>query len=128
MFEADLSSGRTALQRWQPPAEFYAKVEELAKTIKSEELFNLTALGFVLDAMILAEFTKFRPTEKVRLVEQKEQWPDGQTGTPKHPIDIEITEVLLEGRKRGADSTFRGARRDNYPVMAAPRKRLETIR
>jgi hypothetical protein len=101
--EADLSSGRIALERWQTPAEFISVVADLAEPIKSDKLFNLSAVGFVLDAIILDEFTKFRPTEKVHLVEQKEQWPDGQTGTPEHPIDIEITEVLEDGRRRGQE-------------------------
>ena len=96
-----LAAGRCALERWHTAAEFTAKVEELAKLVKSDKLFNLAGVGFLLDAMVLAEFTKFRPTENVHLVEQKEQWPDGQTGTPQKPIDIEITEVLEDGRRRG---------------------------
>jgi hypothetical protein len=97
----DLAAGRSVLERWQTPGEFRAKVEELAESIKSDKLFNRSEMGFLLDAMVLAEFVKFRPTESVRLVEQKEQWPDGQTGTAQKPIDIEITEVLEEGRRRG---------------------------
>ena len=99
----ELAEGRIALERWQTPAEFTAKVEKLAEPVKSHNLFNLAARGFLLDAMVLAEFVKFRPTENVHLVAQKEQWPDGQTGTPQNPIDIEITEVLEEGRKRGEE-------------------------
>jgi hypothetical protein len=96
-----LPAGRIAIERWQTPAEFIAKVEELAEPVKSDKLFNQAAVGFLLDAMVLAEFVKFRPPEQVRLVDQKEQWPDGQTGTPENPIDIEVTEVLEDGRKRG---------------------------
>jgi hypothetical protein len=107
---ADLVAGRAALERWQTPAEFIAKVEELARAIKSEPLFNRAAVGFLLDAMVLAEFVKFHATEKLRLVEQKRQWPDGQIGTPEAPVDVEITEVLEEGRKRGVEY-----RSDNQP-------------
>jgi hypothetical protein len=96
-----LAAGSSALERWQTPAEFIAKVEELDKVVKSDKLFNLSAMGFLLDALTLAEFVKFRPTEKVRLVGRKEQWPDGQTGTPQNPSNIEITEALEEGRRRG---------------------------
>jgi hypothetical protein len=98
-----LTAGRAALERWQTPAEFRAKVEELAEPIKSEPLFNRTKVRFLMDAMALAEFVKLRPTQQVHLVEEKEQWPDGQMGTPQSPLDIEITEVLEEGRKRGEE-------------------------
>lgn len=96
-----LPAGRTALERWQTPAEFIAKVEELAAPTKSDKLFNRAEASFLLDAMVLAEFVKFRPTEQVHLVGQSAQWPDGQTGSPKAPVNIEITEVLEEGRRRG---------------------------
>jgi len=98
-----LRGGRAALECWQTPAEFIAKVEELAESIKSEPLFNRAAVGFLLDAMVLAEFVKFRPTQQVHLVGENEQWPDGQTGTPQRPLNIEVTEVLEEGRKRGVE-------------------------
>ncbi|MCK1705333.1 hypothetical protein IVA86_29065 [Bradyrhizobium sp. 146] len=104
MFEESLEAlpdGRKALERWQTPAEFIAKVEELAAPIKSDKLFNRAEASFLLDAMVLAEFVKFRPTEQVRLVGQSAQWPDGQTGSPKASVNIEITEVLEEGRRRG---------------------------
>ena len=100
---ADLGAGRSGLERWQTPTEFIAKVEELADPVKSDTLFNRTRIGFLMDAMVLAEFVKLRPTESVHLVEQKEQWPDGQTGTPQNPMDVEVTEVLEEGRKRGVE-------------------------
>jgi hypothetical protein len=98
-----MAAGRTELERWQTPDEFTAKIEQLAEPVKSDKLFNQTGIGFLRDAMVLAEFVKFRPTTNVHLVEQKEQWPDGQMGTAQNPIDIEITEVLEEGRKRGKE-------------------------
>jgi hypothetical protein len=39
--------------------------------------------------------------EKVRLAGPNEQWPDGFTGTPKAFINIEVTEVVEPGRRRG---------------------------
>jgi len=98
-----LAAGRAALERWQSPDEFVAKVAALAEPIESEPLFNRGAVKFLHDAMVLAEFTKFRPTEKVRLTAEKDRWPDGQTGTAESPINIEVTEVLEEGRKRGEE-------------------------
>ena len=97
----ELAAGRSELERWQTPAAFIAKVKELGERVKSDKLFNLTTVKFLLDAMVLAEFVKFRPTEMVRLVEQRAEWPDGQIGTRKNPANIEITEAMEVGRKRG---------------------------
>lgn len=120
-----LAAGRRALERWQTPADFNSQVTKLAEPIKSDKLFNLTKMDFLFDAMVLAEFVKFRPTENVRLVEQREQWPDGQTGTPQTPIDIEITEVLEEGRKRG--DQYRNNRRPPDGTATDWRKRALAI-
>jgi hypothetical protein len=121
----ELDSGRSALECWQTPAEFTAKVEKLAESVKSDKLFNQSPMGFLLDAMVLAELTKFRPVEQVRLVDQKQQWPDGQIGTPQNPVDVEITEVLEEGRRRGDEY-----RNDGQPQDGTAddwRKRAEAI-
>jgi hypothetical protein len=75
-----LTAGRRVLERWQTPAEFIAKVDELADLVNSEELFNSPAAKFLQDAMVLATFVNYRATEKVHLVEEKEQWPDGRQG------------------------------------------------
>jgi len=120
-----LAAGRRALELWQTPAEFTAQVTKLAETVKSDKLFNLTEMGFLFDAMVLTEFVKSRPTETVRLVEQREQWPDGQTGTPQNPIDIEITEVLEEGRRRGEE--YRNNRRPQDGTADEWRKRALAI-
>lgn len=98
-----LAAGRMALEHWQTPETFIAKIDELSDLVESEPLFNLTLVKFLHDAMVLGEFTKFRPTEAVRLCAEKDQWPDGQTGTAQSPVNIEITEVLEEGRKRGQE-------------------------
>jgi hypothetical protein len=103
---------RHELTRWQSPQEFVAKVEELAAPIISEKLFNDPAAQFLLDAIPIAEFTKFRPTESVRLTDLKEQWPDGQIGTPKQPINVEVTEVLEAGRRRGDEYRNDGQAKD----------------
>jgi hypothetical protein len=62
--------------------------------------------------MVLAEFTKFRPTQKIRLTAEKERWPDGQMGAEQTPIDIEVTEVLEEGRRRGEEYRNEGQPQD----------------
>ncbi|WP_298242034.1 hypothetical protein [uncultured Bradyrhizobium sp.] len=96
-----LAEGRKALEAWQTPEQFKARIDELADAVDSEALFNRNETQFLRDAMTIETFTRYRPTEKVRLAKSTEQWPDGQTGTPEQPINIEATEVMEEGRKRG---------------------------
>ncbi|MBR0749447.1 hypothetical protein JQ582_36540 [Bradyrhizobium japonicum] len=96
-----LAAGRKALEAWQTPEQFKAKIDELADAVASEALFNRNETQFLRDAMIIETFTRYRATEKVRLAKAADQWPDGQTGTPEQPINIEVTEVMEEGRKRG---------------------------
>ena len=77
------------------------QVDEIADAVDSEALFNRNEVQFLRDAMVLATFVQYRTTEKVRLADEKDPWPDGFFGAPQAPVNIEVTEVLEEGRKRG---------------------------
>ncbi|MCP3439822.1 hypothetical protein [Bradyrhizobium sp. CCGUVB14] len=96
-----LAEGRKALEAWQTPEQFIAKVDEIAEGVDSEALFNRVETQFLRDAMTLATFIQYRATEGVRLAAEKDPWPDGQIGSSKAPVNVEVTEVLEEGRKRG---------------------------
>jgi hypothetical protein len=54
----------------------------------------------LLDALPIAEFTKHRAMNLVRLVEQQERLNDGQFRQTDHIVDIEVTEVMKPGRRR----------------------------
>jgi hypothetical protein len=102
----------TPLEVWCSPQTFFKKMEDLAKTITTEELFNAPQLGFVLETMILAEFAiKLEGAQKVRLATGGEKYPDGFVETPTGNLGIEVTEVDREARRRG----------DEYKSGAAPR-------
>jgi len=59
---------RAKLEIWCPPQEFYDKVDALAAKVTHEELFNSPRLGFLLDAMSIAEFVvKLGGVKSVRL-------------------------------------------------------------
>jgi hypothetical protein len=108
----NLKTARASLEVWCSPQTFFKKIEELAKTITTEELFNAPQLGFVLDAMILAQFAiKLEGAQKVRLATGGEKYPDGFVETPTGNLGIEVTEVDREARRRG----------DEYKSGAAPR-------
>lgn len=95
--DAEMTSARKALEQWQTPQDFVSRVESFAQLVKSSVLFNKPNARFLLDAIPVAEFSKHRAVQSVRLAEQHDAQVKDQTGT----FDIEVTEVLEPGRKRG---------------------------
>lgn len=108
--DAEITAAQQALAQWQTPQEFVSKVEGFAPLIRSSTLFNKPNVGFLLDAIPIAEFTKHRDVQSVRLVEQKERLNDGQFKNAGEIADIEVTEVMEPGRRRG----------DEYRCTAKP--------
>jgi hypothetical protein len=72
-----------------------------APLVSSSTLFNKSNAGFLLDAIPVAELTKRRTVQLVRMVKQAERRNDGQIQNAGETIDIEVTEILDPGRKRG---------------------------
>src|SRR5258708_28984256 len=99
--DAELSAAHGALTCWQTPQEFVSRVEGFAPLVRSSTLFNRGNAGFLLDAIPIAEFTKRRTVQLVRMVKQTEKRNDGQIQNAGETIDIEVTEILDPGRKRG---------------------------
>jgi hypothetical protein len=98
----ELKSARTDLEIWCAPREFFQKAEALAKRTTSEELFNAPRLQFLLDAMTLAEFARqLEGTRRVRLAAEADTFPDGFVETSNGTLNIEVTEVDREARRRG---------------------------
>ena len=99
--DAEMKAARIALTQWQTPTEFLAKVSSFVPLIKSSTLFNKNSAGFLLDAIPIAEFSKHRAMKELRLAEQREQSNDGQFRISGKATNIEVTEVMEPGRKRG---------------------------
>jgi hypothetical protein len=99
--DAEMVAARKALAQWQTPAQFQAKVASFAPLIKSSTLFNKNGASFLLDAIPIAEFSKNRSIESLRLAEQIEQSNDGQFRHSGKATNIEVTEVMEPGRRRG---------------------------
>jgi hypothetical protein len=102
----ELSAAHEALTCWQTPQEFVAKVEAFAPLVRSSTLFNKSSAGFLLDAIPISEFTKRRTAQLVRMVKQTERRNDGQIRNAGETIDIEVTEILDPGRKRGDEYRY----------------------
>jgi hypothetical protein len=105
----EMTAAREALAEWQTPEEFLAKVSSFDLLVESSTLFNKTSVGFLRDALAIAEFTKHRAMNSVRLVDQKERSHDGQFRHSGQTVDIEVTEVMEHGRRRGDEYRFCGA-------------------
>lgn len=99
--DAEMNEAQEALALWQTPQEFAAKVDNFAPLVKSSTFFNKANAGFLREAIPIAEFTKHRAVQSVRLVRQRERLNDGQFRNAGETVDIEVTEVMEPGRKRG---------------------------
>jgi len=99
--EAALAKAKTELSRWHSPAAFIKRVQEMDGLIESAVLFTKPNINFLFDALVLAEFVKLRPVEQVRLAGTREEWPDGFVGNQKAFENVEVTEIMEPGRKRG---------------------------
>ena len=100
--DAEMAAARKTLVKWQTPEAFAANVKAFESLVKSTILFNKNSAGFLLDAIPIAEFTRHRALQAVRLAEQHERVNDGQfRDSNDQTINIEVTEVMEPGRRRG---------------------------
>ncbi len=100
--DAEMNAARKALARWQTPEEFEAKVKSFSSLVKSSTLFNKANACFLLDAIPIAEFARYRALQFVRLAEQHERVNDGQfRDSSGQTVNIEVTEVMEPERRRG---------------------------
>jgi hypothetical protein len=96
-----LQSARADLEAWCSPQEFFQKNENLAKRITSEKLFNAPRLQFSRDAMILGEFAiQLEGALGVHLAAEADTFPEGFVETSNGTLNIEVTEVIRETRRR----------------------------
>jgi hypothetical protein len=107
--DAEMLAARKALTQWQTPEQFQARVASFTPLIKSSTLFNKNSASFLLDAIPIAEFSKNRSIESLRLADQVEQSNDGQFRNSGKATSIEVTEVMEPGRRRGDEYRRCGA-------------------
>ncbi|MBR0895785.1 hypothetical protein JQ616_12550 [Bradyrhizobium tropiciagri] len=95
--DAEMADARKALEQWQTPDDFRAKLKDFMPLVKSSVLFNKPNAQFLLDAVTIAELFKYRPLKSVRLANQH----DGEAKDENGMFDIEVTEIQRPGRRRG---------------------------
>jgi hypothetical protein len=100
--DEELKSARADLEAGCAPQDFFNKVGVLAKKTTPKEWFNEPRLHFLRDAMILAEFAKQLDGARfVRLATEADAFPDGFVETAAGTLNVEVTEVDKEERRRG---------------------------
>jgi hypothetical protein len=119
----ELVTGRTELAVWQPPDTFRQRVHGLNNRCRSLQFFNDPQHKFLRDAWTIAEFTRHKPVDLVRLTTDQEEWPDGQVQLGSAIEKLEVTIALVPGRKLGAEYRFPGKAEldhvDNWVERAA---------
>jgi hypothetical protein len=104
----ELLTGKAELAVWQTPDAFRQRVNNLTRRSRSSEFFNNPQHKFLRDAWTLAEFTRQKSVDQVRLTAEQEEWPDGQVQIGGATINVEITIALAPGRRLGAEYRFPG--------------------
>jgi hypothetical protein len=97
----EMTSLRDDLSRWLVPSAFNERLDRTHELLPSHILFNLPAARTVMDAWVLGRFGALTEADAVRLV--ADTWPDGQARFGARAINIEVTEVLEPGRRRGRE-------------------------
>jgi hypothetical protein len=104
----ELKRAHEDLAVWHSPLDFRRTVARLHKRCRSSEIFNDPKRKFLLDAWVVAELSKHKPFTRLRLAGEDERWPDGYAQTETGELKIEVTSVLLPGRRLGAEYKLPG--------------------
>jgi hypothetical protein len=104
----ELAKARAELAEWTEPKAFRRRVDRLHKRSRSKEIFNDPKRNFLLDAWVLAELSKHKPFDQIRLADVDEEWPDGFARIESGELKIEVTSALFPGRHLGAEYRFVG--------------------
>ena len=102
--EAKRAQNRAAhadLAKWRSAADFIARVDQIASGVPSNELFGSRKFNFLTEALAIAEFVTLHPVDEVRLNDPDAQHPDAYVRTGGEVVEVEATEALNSGRRRG---------------------------
>lgn len=109
--KADLAHHRAWLSDWRTPTEMMAYVSDVTDAMGSEDFFRQGGVEFLRDAWLAAEFGRHQQSSLVRLVAEREQWPDFEARADDVVERVECAEADLPGRRRGDE--YREAKKQN---------------
>jgi hypothetical protein len=121
--KADLTLHRAWLSDWRAPAEMASYLFNVNAGMGSADFFCQRGVTFFRDAWLAAEFGRHRQSRFVRLVPEREQWPDFEAKDGDLIERVECAEADVPGRRRGDEYRKLNKRRagegraiDNDPV------------
>jgi hypothetical protein len=114
-----LTDHRARLSEWQTPAEMSAYVSAVNDAMGSADFFRQGGVEFLRDAWLAAEFGRHRQSECVRLVPEREQWPDFEARGAGAIERVECAEADVPGRRRGDEYRELALRKANDPSAVA---------
>jgi hypothetical protein len=101
--KAELVRYRAELSEWRTPAAMADYVGAVNDTMGSADFFRQGGVEFLRDAWLAAEFGRHRQSTSVRLVPERELWPDFEARTGDSIERVECAEVDVPDRRRGDD-------------------------
>jgi hypothetical protein len=111
LVKAELAQHRAWLSKWRGPADMAAYVTAVNDLMGSADFFRQGGVEFLRDAWLAAEFGRHRQSSLVRLVPEREQWPDFEARNGDAIERVECAEADLPGRRRGDE--YRAAEERN---------------
>jgi len=100
----EIDVARATLEVWQRPTDLLKKARTLMDTMGNDDLFNQAGVRFISEAWGAAQFARARRALAVRLVPERERFPDFEIRTrARRTEQWEFTEVDKPWRRRGPE-------------------------
>jgi len=99
--KTELARHRAWLSEWRTPADMAAYVTAVNDAMGSADFFRQGGVEFLRDAWLAAEFGRHRQSSFVRLVPEREQWPDFEARAADAIERVECAEADVPDRRRG---------------------------
>jgi hypothetical protein len=98
---AEKEQHRNWLSEWRSPVDIAAYESAVNDSMGSADFFRQAGVEFLRDAWLAGEFGRHRKSTSVRLVPDREQWPDFEAMTDNIVERVECVEADIPGRRRG---------------------------
>jgi hypothetical protein len=102
--KAELARHRAWLSEWRTPDDMAAYVTAVNDAMGSAGFLRQGGVEFLRDAWLAAEFGRHRQSSLVRLVPERERWPDFETRGGGANERVECAEADVLGRRRGDEN------------------------
>jgi hypothetical protein len=99
--KVELAHHRAWLSEWRTPDDMAAYVSNVNRAMGAADFFRQGGIEFLRDAWVAAEFGQHCRSSSVRLVPERDQWPDFEARAADVIERIECVEADIPGRRRG---------------------------